>query len=199
MSGTIAPITQLEAVNILLTTIGEAPVNTLQGTSNLADVGLATALLDQCSRQVQIKGYRWNTDTEVTLTPDSNSALWVPANTIRVALCPDSPLGSPQIDIVQRGVQLWDRLNKTFAFKGAIAVNLTYLIPFEQMPEAARWYCAVRAARIFAARMLGSQAVVAFTHEDETTAMSIMNGDAMESGDFTIWDNYDNGQIISRY
>ncbi len=54
-----ANMTKLEAVNDILLSIGEKPVNGL--TSGLPDAALAEAVLDKISRQVQLEG--WNSNT----------------------------------------------------------------------------------------------------------------------------------------
>ena len=56
LSGT----TELEAVNTLLHTIGEAPVNSLTGTLPI-DATLANNTLSEVSREVQSAGWHWNT------------------------------------------------------------------------------------------------------------------------------------------
>ena len=52
-------MTELEAVNILLTTIGEAPVNTLTG-NQVTDVTVATQVLLEISREIQSQGWHFN-------------------------------------------------------------------------------------------------------------------------------------------
>ena len=65
-------MTELEAVNVLLTTIGEAPVNTLTG-NQVTDVTIARQVLNEVSREVQSQGWYFNTENGVTLTPDNNT------------------------------------------------------------------------------------------------------------------------------
>ena len=55
LSGT----TQLEAVNTLLHTIGEAPVNSLTGTLPI-DATLALNTINEISREVQAAGWHFN-------------------------------------------------------------------------------------------------------------------------------------------
>ena len=57
-------MTELEAVNILLTTIGEAPVNTLTG-NQVTDVSIANQVLNEVSREVQSQGWHFNTEQRV--------------------------------------------------------------------------------------------------------------------------------------
>mgnify|MGYP001400660828 CR=1 FL=1 len=52
--------TKLEAVNLMLSTIGEAPVNSL--TSGLVDAELAETILASVSKAVQSEGWNFNTE-----------------------------------------------------------------------------------------------------------------------------------------
>jgi hypothetical protein len=54
-------MTELEAVNVLLTTIGEAPVNTLTG-NQVTDVTVAKQVLLEISREIQSQGWHFNTE-----------------------------------------------------------------------------------------------------------------------------------------
>ena len=60
-------MTELEAVNVLLTTIGEAPVNTLTG-NQVTDVTIANQVLTEVSREVQAQGWHFNTEDKVVLS-----------------------------------------------------------------------------------------------------------------------------------
>ena len=60
MTTRITPTTELEAVNIMLSVIGEAPVNTITGT-NSVDVSVAKNVLDETSMSVQGMGWNFNT------------------------------------------------------------------------------------------------------------------------------------------
>ena len=76
-------MTELEAVNVMLTTIGEAPVNTLTG-NQVTDVTIAQQVLNEVNREVQSQGWYFNTENGVTLTPDNNKHILPPADTARI-------------------------------------------------------------------------------------------------------------------
>jgi len=56
----------------------------------------------------------------------------------------------------------------------------------------------VRAARIFQDRMVGSQAHHAFSQEDEVRARALLREFEMDTGDYSIFDNYDTFNIVAR-
>ena len=58
--------TELEAVNTILSTIGEAPINSLTGTLPV-DATTAKNILSEINREVQSAGWKWNTHYKVPL------------------------------------------------------------------------------------------------------------------------------------
>ena len=57
--------TKLESINTMLSTIGEAPVNSLTG-SLPTDATMAINILDEINREVQAQGWKFNTSYKVT-------------------------------------------------------------------------------------------------------------------------------------
>ena len=60
MATQITPTTELQAVNQMLSVIGEAPVNSITGTVT-TDVSVAKNILDETSMSVQSMGWNFNT------------------------------------------------------------------------------------------------------------------------------------------
>lgn len=60
---------ELDAVNDILASIGEPPVNTLEGDAN-ADVANARRILNKINRQIQSKGWTFNIEEGTTLQAD---------------------------------------------------------------------------------------------------------------------------------
>lgn len=64
--------TELDAINLILSSIGEAPVNSLTESESI-DVDNARRLLSTVSRTVQRQGWQFNTLNNVVVKPDTNS------------------------------------------------------------------------------------------------------------------------------
>ena len=121
----LIPTTELEAVNLMLSAIGEAPVSSLTDPS-LLDASLAKEVLEQTSIALQTRGLHCNTDLNLKLTRDATSnEINLPTNTAKV----DSTGTSVTRDVVQRGSKLYDRDNHTFTFDEDIYVCLLYTSP----------------------------------------------------------------------
>ena len=65
---------ELESVNTILSSIGEAPVNTLTGTLPI-DATQAQSLLKEISREVQSASWHFNSFYDYTLSLDINSKI----------------------------------------------------------------------------------------------------------------------------
>ena len=91
---------ELEAVNTILSTIGEAPLNTLSG-SLPVDGTIAKNVLSEVSREVQSQGWHFNTHYKVTLSRDTDNKIPLATNIVRVEIDPRR-YSKVSYDIVQR-------------------------------------------------------------------------------------------------
>lgn len=93
----MTPTTKLEAINIMLSSIGESPVNSL--TSGLVDAEMAETILNATSRDVQSQGWHFNTEPSYGIVPLASGELLLPANCLKV----DQISSEREFDLVQRG------------------------------------------------------------------------------------------------
>ena len=185
--------TKLEAINVMLTAIGESPVNTITS-STTTDVSIAIQILDNVSREVQSVGWHFNTDTNYLLAKNSSNQIVLPSNCLRV----DNSNKDADLDLVERGRKLWDRENHTYTITKDIRVNITWFLEFTELPETARRYITIRATRIFQDRMLASETLHTFHQVDELTALSALKEHEGDTRDHSIFDNYSTYRVIDR-
>ena len=190
----LAPTTELEAINTMLSTIGEAPVNTVED-NGIVDAVIARQILRSTSREVQARGWHFNTERGFLLTPDSEGFITLPPTVLRV----DTVEESQDIDVVLRGNRLYDRRNHTFKFNKPIRVDAVILLPFDELPEVAREYITIRAARIFQERVVGSDSLSSFSKNDELRALVALQEMEADTADYNILtDNYSVARVLSR-
>jgi len=170
--------TELEAINTLLDAAGESPVDSLDS-SGLADVAAAKTLLSEQSRVVQSLGWAFNTEYDYPLPPDVDGHITLPKNTLRV----DADNHYTNVDVVQRGLRLYDRKNHTYVFTESLKGNITFLLDFDELPQSARHYIMVKAARIYQARILGSDTQFKFSEAEEFNALVALKGAEEEQAD----------------
>ena len=167
----VAATTELECINIMLAAIGEAPINSLVGTLPV-DARIAQSTLNEVNKTVQSEGWSFNTETDVTLPRDnSTKQINLPINVLRV----DANIHQhPTIDPIQRGLKLYDRQNNTFEFDEDLICTVVYFRDFDEIPEQARRYINIKAARVFVDRLVGDQGLRTYTQEDEVRARAIL-------------------------
>lgn len=183
--------TLLMAVNQVLAGIGEAPVSSLN--SGFITARMANDKIDMVSREVQEKGWSFNTEEAYRLTPDDEGNLYLPANTLRV-----DGHSATKHHVTQRGRRLYDIRNRTYRFKGGLELDLVLELPFEELPEAAKRYITMRAKRMFQNDLQGDPGMHQAQTPDEIQAMQDLKQQDSEVGDYNIFDGYDLADWIRR-
>lgn len=173
------PLTKLNAVNVCLSSMGEPQVNSLDGVA--VDGQMAASLIDETSRTVQAMGWHWNREVH-SLSPDVSNELVLPANTLRV----DSVNGSKTVNVVQRGVRLFDAENATYQFTSAITVELFVYLEWDELPFPAKQYITARSARLLQQRLLGNGDLAKQISVDENTAWVALQQDDLATADHNV-------------
>jgi len=128
----------LKVINKMLTTIGEAPVNTLDDPDELT--AKAISMLDYETIVLQSSDL-WFNHYPAVLPLDVNSEIVLPPNTVMV--------DANNTSIIQRGLKLYNKYNNTYVFATPLEVSLTVHLDFEEMPMTARLYVAATAVWLF--------------------------------------------------
>ena len=79
-----ATSSELDAVNSILMSVGESPVNTLSTQS--PEVAIAQKTLQQVTREILSEGWVFNTEREVKFTPDTNDQVLLSDAVLQVDL-----------------------------------------------------------------------------------------------------------------
>jgi hypothetical protein len=178
----LRPSTELEAINFMLATIGESPVNTVED-NGVVDAVLARQFLTMTMRRCQAKGWHWNTEKSLVLArtfPENH--VFLPRATLKV----DTVGPSSDVDAVIRGGRLYDRANHTYAFEADVTVDLVVMLPFEELSETVRQYVMIAASRSYQEKFVGSEALARFSQRDELMAWADLVNEEAENGDFNV-------------
>lgn len=182
MAGTFSAVTtELDAVNTMLQSIGEAPVSDLD-TAAITSAGMAKNTLDSVSRLVQAEGWVWNTLTRKKLLPTTDGHIKVPVNTLSI----DTTAESKHIRVVQRGDYLVNPEDGLKEFSGPLTVKIVEALPFDDIPEAGRQYIALVAAQRFQQEALGSAQQDKALQDDIIKARAILGHEEARTGDFNV-------------
>lgn len=173
---------ELDAVNDILSSIGESPVSTLEGDVN-ADVVNARRILSKINRMEQSKGWTFNIDETASLVPDSFSQLipFMP-NYLRVV----STGGTPYVN---RGGFVYDRIEKTDRFGSAIECQLVTLMEYDELPEVFKSFVVTKAAKEFNMRFFGSPEIDTVLGNDLVDLMQAINEYELDYGGFNAFNS----------
>lgn len=173
----IAATTQLESLNIMLAAIGESPLNSRLGGIDIyadtlpTDAQVALNILTEQSKMIQSEGWSFNTEIDVTLPRDNFKKIALGVDVLRVD---PNVHDHPNIDAIQRGLKMYDRLNNTFEFDQDLICTIVYFREFNEIPEPARNYITIKAARIFIDRQIGDDSLRAYNQQDEARARAVL-------------------------
>ena len=185
MYDNLVPTTEVEAVNALLEQIGEAPVSSLDDLS--LDAASARNTLQRVMREVQARGWHWNTTLRKLQRNGSNEYV-LPTNALKA----DTAGNSWHINVSVREGKLFDKrpYKNVFTFdETELEVEIVELLAFSDLPEAARQYIYVRASRQYQESNLGAPTLSSFSRDDEQLALVSVMDDEVSSGDYNMLDS----------
>ena len=182
-------MTVLEAVNVLLTTIGEAPVNTLTG-NQVTDVTIANQVLTEVSREVQAQGWHFNTEDKVVLSRNEFNFIVIPADVARI--------DTPDYNTVIRGDKLFNLDTRSYELTATVEASIVYYQDFLELPDVVKKYITTRAARIFSDRMLNSETIHRMVSRDEQKALIDLKDFEGDTADFNMMDSYSVSRVMNR-
>ena len=176
------PLTELEAVNSLLSAIGEAAVSSLE-TATTVEVTQAKNLLSNVNRETQQKGWHFNTEWDVILTRDSDNKIPIGSSVLSVYV-------ENQLTTI-RGISgvmyIYDLDNNTFTWTKNLtnAVTIT-LLDFQDTPQAVRQYVTTKAARIFQEEIIGQTSAETVNRMEESEAYADLLDDEAERAGYNV-------------
>ena len=154
--------TLLQAVNSVLSNVGQAPITSLDTANPIA--ALSQGVIQEVTQKVQAEGWSWNSEYEYPVKPDNDGYIYIPDNVITF-----DPNPYETIDPIVRSGRLYDRANHTFEFdkEKTYLFDVVWSLDFEDMPEPAKAYVVSRAANIYAYRAVGATDVAKYSQAEE--------------------------------
>lgn len=175
----VTPTTELEAVNMMLSSIGESPIASLN--DGFVDAELARDLLAQKSKEIQLQGWAFNTLYEYTLVPDNDGYINLPANTLKVIV-------PGYRKYTQRGSKMYDNEAHTDVFTENLCLTLVLGLDFDDLSESLRQYLYIAAGRQFMDRMTAEPGLHSIAKEDELRAKANFWNEQADEEQFNIVD-----------
>ena len=169
--------TELDAVNSILMSVGESPVNTLNVQS--PEVAIAQKTLQQVCREVLAEGWVFNTEKQYPITLDSNNHCIVPNNVLQIDLNQFKHLDDFHVvKITDNGVvKLYDMYEHRYNFEntseGKLYVDIIWMQDFEEIPQVFKDYITAKASRIASTRMINDTKTVQLLVPEETMTRAL--------------------------
>ena len=181
-SKTPTKTTLLEAVNICLQNIGEQPVNTLEN-QQLVEATMAETTILEFHKEGQIRGWSWNTEELYPFTKNGSNEIEVPTNV--VSWSPDAYEWAGRFQL--RGQKVYDTENRTYAITDStlteLKADVTWLLTWDECPEAFNRWVTIRSARVFSDRVLSDDSIFKYTALDESNALTELQRVELEQAD----------------
>jgi hypothetical protein len=179
----IGRTTRLAAINAMLRNIGERQVATLVNHTR-GDVAAAVSELDAISKATQAEGWNFNHEACVEFSPQADGRIPVPVNALSITA---TGVAGSRDEIVDRGGHFWNKTDSTFTFTKDIEVEVITHLLFEELPEVARQYVMIRAARVLAQTRVGDPGIVRYSQGDEQLARYQLEARESESADYNVF------------
>jgi hypothetical protein len=186
--------TELQAVNEILASVGQAPVTTLDQTN--PDVAIAYDTLLQVSREVQAEGWTFNKEYDYPFKPAANKFITIPNNVIELDLAADYRY----YDAIRRDGRLYDKINHTYEWnEEQLLCDVVWYFDWIDLPIPIQDYIVARAAAVTSSRIVGdpNQFQVIQQREAYTRAMALEY--ECNQGDYTFFGHPKGGNFYTSY
>lgn len=131
MARTIGLITELEVINSVLSVAGDNPIQSLS--EDYQPVFIIRQMINNISRDMQIRNYWFNTEYNVTLKPNTiTNKLILPFNLLSFEPC--------DTKYVARGTSVYDREARTTDITEDVIADISVQLEFTELPQVARKY-----------------------------------------------------------
>ena len=193
--------TELDAVNQILSSVGQAPVTTLDMQN--PEVYTALQSLRDVSREVQSEGWVFNSENCVKFVRNTDNTITVPNDVLQITVNKDKHRDN--YNIIKKDGKLYDKYHhkfddrEEFKFDKDIYCDVIYFYRFNNLPFAFQAHITAKAARKVATRLVGDPALVQVLAIDEEQTKNAMLEYETRQGDYSIFGWKDNQNFYSSY
>jgi len=152
----------LDSVNILLETINELPLEEAEDFAQVVEARQAKGVLLETKRSVLSEGWDFNKDTDWKFPLDVNGMIPVPTNVLDIT--------ANRADVIMRNWRLYSKSDQSHIFEEEVPATVVWDMDFNALTHPIRHYITIRAARIFASRVIGDKNAIALNEMDEEDA-----------------------------
>ena len=185
---------ELQAVNEILASVGQAPVTTLDQTN--PDVAIAYDTLIQVSREVQAEGWTFNKEYDYPFLPDTNQEILISDNILQLDLSPDYP----DKDAIRRNGKLYDRTAHSFKWTdGEVKCDVVWLFDWSDLPKPIQDYIVARSATIVSSKIVGDTSQYQMLQQREAYCRAMAMEYECNQGGYTFFGHPRGGNYYNSY
>ena len=188
----ISALTELDAVNNIIGTLGEAPIDTLEDLTNVDAIN-ALRILEDVNRQEQSRGWSFNLIENFTLNPDINDNNRIPWNNRYLFL-----KGQEGTKLVRYGKHIKDLVRNSDYFPKPIQAEVILWIPFEELPEQMRSYIVAKAGFMFQSAYYGDDGMTTVINMQVQDAWQHLMDYEMDDNNYSMLDNEHVKELLAR-
>ena len=168
----------LDSVNILLETINELPLEEAEDFAQVVEARQAKGVLLETKRSVLSEGWDFNKDTDWKFPLDVNGMIPVPTNVLDIT--------ANRADVIMRNWRLYSKADQSHIFEEEVPATVVWDMDFNALTHPIRHYITIRAARIFASRVIGDKDAIALNELDEEDARLAARRSESRTGQFNM-------------
>lgn len=181
-----------QGINECLQIIGE---QTIEG--DLSIVGIyeaeqADALIESTKEEILAEGWSFNTDSDWTLSPDTDNYIVVPPSALRVDPSDETS------NYIRKAGRLYDKDNRTYKITTSVDCDVVWNIDFDEIPSIMQKYIVLKAARLLYQRLVGDTDMLNILVRDEQEARTRVDMHEDDVNDYNIFDNTTVARAITR-
>lgn len=188
-SPSYATSTELDAVNSILMSVGESPVNTLDTQS--PEVAIAQNTLRQVCREIQSEGWVFNTEYEYPFPTNTSDEILIPPTVLQLDV--NRYQHADNYDVIRRNGKLYDRYSHSYKFPDleTMYCDVVWFFEFADIPQVFRDYITARSARIAGIRMVSDAETTKLLEADEALARALALEYDTQQADYNMFNSSD--------
>lgn len=178
----VTALDELTAVNNIIGTIGEAPINTLEEMTDVDAIN-ALSILRNISRQEQSRGWSFNKIQSYTLNVDTNNGK-IPWSSDYLYI--KDNYGHK---LIKQGDYVKDLTRNSLQFEKPLDVELVIHVPYDYLPEPMKYYVLTKACFVFQSRYFGDDSLTKVTQQEIQEAWQYLQEFEIDNNNFSMLDN----------
>ena len=186
--------TELQFVNQILMSVGQAPVTTFERTN--PDVAICWDTLMEVSREVQSEGWTFNREYDYPMSPNGDKHIVYPLNALQIDISKNpNYYNGYKYDTVKRDNKLYDRRRHTDEWDEIIYCDVKWLYAIEDLPIPIQDYITCKAAATVSSRIVGDPNQYQMLQQKEAYARAMAIEYETQQGDY----NYNQDPRVPNY